>query len=126
MGTKSKKDQKKKHVPMRMCIVTKERHPKSDLMRLVRLDGKVYVDSKGKKRGRGANISMDMKIFDEALKKGMIERALKLNRKLTDHEKKDLRDNFSEAIEKKKFRNGNKAVVFRVSKDEIDKLKNDK
>lgn len=124
MGRKSKKQQKKKHVPMRMCIVTKERHPKSELMRLVRIDGKVYVDPKGKKRGRGANITMDIDIFDEALRKGLVQRALKLERKLTDVEKKKLRDDFREAVERKKFRNGKKAVVFRVSKEEVEKIEN--
>ena len=61
-----KKVKRKKHVPMRMCIVTHQRKPKMELMRLVRVNDKVKVDLLGKERGRGANISMDLEVFDIA------------------------------------------------------------
>jgi predicted RNA-binding protein YlxR (DUF448 family) len=97
--------------------VTKERKPKMELMRLVRIDGDVKVDPKGKIRGRGANISMDAKVFDEAAKKHMIERALKLEKKLSKEKLEKLRKEFIEAIEERKFRKGSKPVVVRVGKD---------
>jgi predicted RNA-binding protein YlxR (DUF448 family) len=105
-----------------MCIVTKERKPKKELMRLVRIDDSIQVDPKGKLRGRGANITMDVKILQEAIEKGVLERALKLKRKLTNEEKKSLKSDFIDAVEEKKFRPGNKPVVIKVSKEEMKKL----
>ena len=111
------KEQKKKHIPMRICIVTRERKPKAELMRLVRVGDVVRVDPKGKERGRGANICMDIKIFDEAVKKGFIKRALKLKKNLDRDKVAKLRKNFIAGIETKKFRKGNRSVVLRVKKD---------
>ncbi len=110
----------KKHIPMRTCIVTRKKMPKSELMRLVRVGENVIVDPRGKERGRGANITMDVKIFDEAVKKGAIKRALKLKRKLQKDEIGKLRKDFAEAVEEKKFRKGRKRVTIRVKKDQID------
>ena len=112
-----------KHVAMRMCIVTKIKLPKSDLMRLVRIgDDKVIVDPTGKARGRGANISMDLEVFEKAVKRGMIERALKIKRKLIKEEVENLRSAFKEGIELKNFRKGNKPVVIKVKKEELEKV----
>ena len=113
-----KKKTRQKHVPIRMCIVTKKRKPKKELMRLVRVDDKVVVDPKGKERGRGANISMDVKVFDEAIKKHLIERALKLERKLTKEEVQELKKDFKKGIEEREFRDGRKPVVLKVDKKE--------
>lgn len=107
---------KERHVPMRMCIVTRERMPKKDLMRFVRVDDKVKVDPKGKERGRGANIKMDVEVFDKAASKHLIEKSLKLERKLTREELKELRKDFENAIDIKKFRSGNKPVILKVDK----------
>jgi predicted RNA-binding protein YlxR (DUF448 family) len=116
------KKERQKHIPMRMCIVTRKKKPKIELMRLVRVDDKVKVDPKGKERGRGANISMDEKIFDEASKKHLIEKALKLKKKLTEAETRKLRKDFIEAIELRKFRKGSKPVVVRVGKEKFKKV----
>lgn len=112
-----KEAKRQKHIPMRMCIVTRERKPKMELMRIVRVRDKVKVDPKGKERGRGANIAMDAKVFDEAAKKHLIEKALKLKRRLTEAETRKLRKDFIEAVELRKFRKGSKPVVIRVDKD---------
>ncbi|MBU0976515.1 MAG: YlxR family protein [Patescibacteria group bacterium] len=117
-----KKAQREKHVPIRMCIVTKEKKSKAELMRLVRVEDKVKVDPKGKERGRGANISMDMKIFDEATKKHLLERALKLGRKLSLSEIESLRKDFEKAIEERNFRQGNQPVVLKVDKEKWKKV----
>lgn len=113
----SKKVQRQRHIPLRTCIVTREKKPKNELMRLVLIEDKVMVDPKGKLRGRGANICMDMRIFDQAVKKHMIERALNLKKKLTDDEIEKLRKDFEKAIEERKFRRGSKAVTIRVTKN---------
>lgn len=118
---KKKKQQKKKHVPIRMCIVTKERKPKKELMRLVRVEDDVVVDPRGKERGRGANISMNVEVFDEAVKKGQLEKALKLNKKLKKDKIASLRKEFIEAVEMRKFRQGKKPVTIKVDKEKLKK-----
>lgn len=118
----AQKKQKEKHVPMRMCIVTNERKPKMELMRFVRVGDEVKVDPKGKERGRGANLSMDVKVFDEAVKKGMITRALKLNRKLKKEEVEQLRKDFVEAIDLRNFRQGKRPVTIKVDKETMKKV----
>lgn len=112
-----------KHLPIRTCIATGIKLPKNKLIRLVRLENNtVKVDIKGKEKGRGANISMDINAFDLAIKKNLITRALKLNRKLKEEEISILKEEFINAIEYKKFRKGNKSVTIKVSKEELEKL----
>ena len=44
-----------KKIPMRSCVITKEKLPKKDLIRVVRTpDGEVIIDTVGKANGRGA------------------------------------------------------------------------
>ena len=48
---------KQRKIPMRTCVVTKEKYPKSELIRVVRDNlGNISVDLTGKKNGRGAYI----------------------------------------------------------------------
>jgi hypothetical protein len=115
---------KSKHVPIRTCIVTKVRKPKKELIRIVRTDDdKLKIDLKGKVQGRGANIDMEPELLDQAFKKGLLKRALKLERSISDSEKEKLKKEFIEAIEEKKFRDGKKSVKIRVSKEDLKKLK---
>lgn len=116
------KSKRQKHIPIRTCIVTKEKKPKRELMRLVRIGDEVKVDPKGKERGRGANISMDVDVFDEAVKKHLIQKALKLKRKLSEEEVVKLRKTFIKAIDEKKFRKGSKPVTIKVSKGQLKKI----
>jgi predicted RNA-binding protein YlxR (DUF448 family) len=110
---------------MRTCIATGVKKPKSELVRLVRLDSdagtEVKVDPKGKERGRGASIDSNMEAFDLAIKKGAIERALRLERKLSAAETTKLRDDFQKVLDEREFRRGNKPVVIKVSKEEFDR-----
>ena len=44
-----------KKIPLRTCVVTKERCPKKELIRVVRTpEGNVIIDESGKANGRGA------------------------------------------------------------------------
>ena len=44
-----------KKIPLRTCVVTKEKLPKRELIRIVRTpEGNVIIDSTGKANGRGA------------------------------------------------------------------------
>ena len=71
---------KVKKIPLRTCIVTKERLPKQELLRIVRTpEGNVVIDETGKMNGRGAYIKRDVKVLDEAIKKRSLEKKLECN-----------------------------------------------
>ena len=68
---------KNKKTPMRSCIVSREKLPKSDLLRIVRgVDGQVIVDTTGKINGRGAYIKKDIEVLNKAIKTKALARAL--------------------------------------------------
>lgn len=114
---------KVKHVPMRTCIATGEKRPKSELIRLVIGEGgEVVVDIRSKLLGRGANLSMTKEAFELAIKKRAIPRALKLKRSLTEEEIKELREEFHRAIEERTFRPKDKAVTVRIKKEDLKKI----
>lgn len=67
---------KKKKVPLRKCIVTNEMKPKKELIRIVRnKEGEVFVDPTGKKNGRGAYLSRDLNVVDQAIKSKALNKA---------------------------------------------------
>lgn len=113
-----------KTTPIRTCIVTRKKRPKSELIRLVKTEqGGVQVDIKGKRQGRGANITPDMEVLETAFEKGVIIRALGLKKPLTEKEKQKLKKDFQNAIEEKNFRPQNKNVSIRISKKDLEKVK---
>ena len=58
-----------KKIPLRKCVVTQERLPKKDLLRVVKNnEGEVMVDLSGKANGRGAYIKNDVEVLDKAIK----------------------------------------------------------
>ena len=114
-----------KHVPMRTCIVSRVKKPKKELIRIVRTpEDQLMIDLKGKQKGRGASIDMNVELFEKAISKGILQRALKFERKFTDEEISKLREEFVAAIEEKKFRDGNKPVKIRVKKEDMKKIMN--
>ena len=70
---------KQKKVPMRTCVVTKEKYPKKELIRVVRdNNGKVTVDKSGKQNGRGAYLKKDLEVVDMARKTKALEKYLEV------------------------------------------------
>lgn len=67
---------KTKKIPMRTCVVTKEKLPKKDLLRIVKFDGVVSVDPTGKKNGKGCYIKKDLEVLEKAKKTKILERVL--------------------------------------------------
>ena len=68
---------KNKKIPMRSCVVTREKLPKGELLRIVRTtDGTIVADETGKINGRGAYIKKDSKVLLLAKKNKALERAL--------------------------------------------------
>lgn len=68
-----------KKIPMRSCIVTKEKLPKQELIRVVRTpEGNVIVDLTGKANGRGAYLKKDASVFEKAKKSKVLNRHLEV------------------------------------------------
>ncbi len=68
---------KVKKIPMRTCVVTNERFPKSELLRIVRTpEGIVKADLTGKLNGHGAYIKKDEETLNKAIKNKALERHL--------------------------------------------------
>lgn len=68
---------KVRKIPMRTCIVTGEKLPKIELLRIVRTPvGEVLPDLTGKINGRGAYIKKDLEVLEKAKRKKILERKL--------------------------------------------------
>ena len=65
---------------MRSCVVTREKYPKQELIRVVRTcDGNVVVDITGKQNGRGAYLKKDLSVIEKAEKSKVLDKHLETN-----------------------------------------------
>ena len=70
---------KQRKVPMRTCVITKEKCEKKDLVRIVRTpEGIVEIDLTGKKNGRGAYLKKDAQVFERAKQSKVLDRILEI------------------------------------------------
>ncbi|UOQ85615.1 RNase P modulator RnpM [Gracilibacillus salinarum] len=70
---------KKRKLPLRKCVITQEMKPKQSLIRVVKTkEGEVFVDPTGKKNGRGAYVSKDLQVIDQAQKNGALDKHLEI------------------------------------------------
>ena len=70
---------KTKKIPMRSCVVTREKYPKQELIRVVRTpENEVIVDITGKANGRGAYLKKDKEVFEKAKKSKVLNRILEV------------------------------------------------
>ena len=68
---------KVKKIPMRTCVVTKEKLEKRDLIRIVKTPvGDIKIDITGKVNGRGAYIKKDVEVVNKAKKTKILEKVL--------------------------------------------------
>ena len=66
-----------KKIPYRMCVVTRERFPKQELIRVVvNKEGIVTVDVTGKANGKGAYIKKDSEVLKKAKTTKVLDRTL--------------------------------------------------
>ena len=73
------KKMKPKKIPMRTCVITKEKYPKKELIRVVRDNlGNVSVDLTGKANGRGAYLKKDLEVVEMARKTKALEKYLEV------------------------------------------------
>ena len=64
-----------KKIPQRMCIVTHEKTDKKNLLRIVKdQEGNISVDETGKKNGKGAYITKDLNVLNDAKKRRVLEK----------------------------------------------------
>lgn len=68
---------KTKKIPLRTCVVTRNKHPKQELIRIVRTpDGQILVDTSGKINGRGVYLEKSLACIEKAQKSKIIGRHL--------------------------------------------------
>ena len=68
---------KNRKIPMRSCVVSHEKLPKNELIRVVNnIDKGVIVDLSGRINGRGAYIKRDINVLEQAIKSKVLERHL--------------------------------------------------
>lgn len=70
---------KTKKIPLRTCVVTHEKLPKQDLVRIVRTtEGSVIIDETGRSNGRGAYLKKDLEVFNKAKQSKILNRHLEV------------------------------------------------
>ena len=70
---------KSKKIPLRTCVITKEKLPKQELIRVVKdNENNVFIDLTGKSNGRGAYIKRDINVLDTAIKTKALSRQLEV------------------------------------------------
>ena len=68
---------KVRRIPMRTCVVTREKCEKRELVRVVRTpEGTVCIDSEGKMNGKGAYLKLTKEVILKAKKSKALDRAL--------------------------------------------------
>lgn len=68
-----------KKIPMRSCVITKEKLPKKELIRVVRTpDGEVIIDVSGKANGRGAYLKKDIEVIKKTKSNKLLNRVLEV------------------------------------------------
>ena len=66
-------------IPLRTCVVTNEKLPKKELIRVVRdKDGNVSVDLTGKANGRGVYLKGSIDVIEKAKKSKILDRKLEV------------------------------------------------
>ncbi|HPF83436.1 MAG TPA: YlxR family protein [Bacilli bacterium] len=68
-----------KKIPCRTCVITKEKLPKQELIRIVRTpEMDVVIDEVGKINGRGAYLKLDKDVIEKARKSKALDKHLEV------------------------------------------------
>lgn len=66
-----------KKIPLRTCVVSKEKLPKQELIRIVRTPlNEIIIDESGKSNGRGAYLKKDIEVIKKARTSKILNRHL--------------------------------------------------
>lgn len=70
---------KTKKIPLRTCVVTHEKLPKQELIRVVRTpENTVQIDETGRANGRGAYLKKDIETIKKARKNKVLNKHLEI------------------------------------------------
>lgn len=70
---------KQRKIPMRTCVITKEKCEKKDLLRVVRTpEREVKLDLTGKLNGKGAYLKKDVEVIKKAHQNKILDRVLEI------------------------------------------------
>ena len=70
---------KQKKIPLRTCVITHEKLPKQELIRVVRTpENTVVIDETGKTNGRGAYLKKDIETIQKARKNKILNKHLEI------------------------------------------------
>lgn len=67
-----------KHIPNRRCIGCRSMLPKEQLIRIVKFNGKVFIDKTGKADGRGAYFCGNASCLKTAVKSRRLEKSFRM------------------------------------------------
>ena len=70
---------KSKNIPLRMCLVCRQHLPKKELLRIVKKDEKIVVDSSQKSDGRGCYICKSSNCVEKFKKNKVLNRCFHEN-----------------------------------------------
>jgi uncharacterized protein len=76
-----------KHVPLRTCVVCREKDAKRTLFRVVKTEEGMTVDLTGKLNGRGAYLCEREVCWERAVKSDILAKALRITLTETDRER---------------------------------------
>ncbi|MCX4365642.1 MAG: YlxR family protein [Bacilli bacterium] len=65
-----------KKIPMRTCVVTREKLPKNELIRIVKTNDGIIIDESGKVNGHGCYLKKDENVIRMAQSKKILNRIL--------------------------------------------------
>lgn len=69
-----------KKIPMRSCVVTREKCEKKELFRVVRTpEQNIILDETGKANGRGAYLKKDASVINKAKTSKILDKVLEVN-----------------------------------------------
>lgn len=68
---------KERKIPMRTCVITHEKLPKKELIRIVRnKENEVFVDETGKQNGKGVYLKLEESVVEKARKSKVLNKYL--------------------------------------------------
>ena len=62
-----------KKIPMRTCVVSKEKLPKMELIRIVNTSEGIIIDETGKVNGHGCYLKKDIEVIEKAKKSKVLD-----------------------------------------------------
>ncbi|MCL4250808.1 MAG: YlxR family protein [Anaerolineae bacterium] len=73
----TKQDRPHRHIPVRTCVVCREKAGKRTLTRIVRTESGIVIDASGKMNGRGAYLCERPECWERAMTTDILAKALK-------------------------------------------------